>query len=432
MKPYFLIMRLFLLFLLGVSCVASNLAAQVNTITPDHVYMENIKTVKLSPEANELRLPVINLNSDQKLELGFDDLDGDVKNYYYTLLLCNTDWKPANLNPFDYLEGFLENRITDYHYSTLPLQKYTHYKLRIPNADCKPTLPGNYLLKVYLNGDTSQLAFTRRLMVTTNKAIIRGQIEQPVNPRIFRTHQKVDFSVSLKGINVNNPLSQIKVFILQNGRWDNAIRNLKPTFIRGDNLIYNTEDDCVFPAVKEWRWADLRSYRLQTERVRNIVNTKNQIDVYLMPDANRSILPYVYRRDVNGHYIPDILENGYNPDYEGDYAHVHFTFRAPQPFAGSEVYVFGEFTNYECNAVNSMTYNGEKGVYEATLYLKQGYYNYIYGIIPKGTDELQTQNTEGNWWETENNYTILVYYRPLGGRSDQLIGIRTLNSLEER
>lgn len=392
--------------------------------------MDNIKSVNLAPEGDGLQLPIINLNGNQQLELDFDDLDGDIKDYYYTLILCNSDWKPAKVSPFDYLDGFPENRITDYHYSTLPLQKYVHYKIKIPNTNCKPKRTGNYILKVYLDGDTSQPAFTRRFMVSSNKAIIHGKIEQPTNPEIFRTYQKVNFDVSLQGININNALSQVKVFILQNGRWDNAIKNLKPTFIRRNKLIYNTEEDGVFPAMKEWRWVDLRSFRLQTERVANIRNTKNTIDVYLKPDPNRSLLNYVYRRDINGHYLSEILESGYNPDFEGEYAKVHFTFAAPEPFAGSKVYVFGALTNYECNEQNEMTYNGKRNAYEATLYLKQGYYNYIYGIIPKGTHQLQTENTEGNWWETENNYTILVYYRPIGGRSDQLIGIRTLNSLE--
>jgi hypothetical protein len=326
----------------------------------------------------------------------------------------------------------MENRIDDYHYSTLPLQRYTHYSLTIPNNNCKPTRSGNYLLKVYLDSDTSKLVFTRRLLVVSNKAIIKGTIQQPVNPKIFQSDQKVNFSVSLQGLNVNNPFSQIKVFILQNGRWDNAIHNIKPTFIKGDELEYNTENDCVFPAGKEWRWADLRSYRLQTERVARIDYGKSQTDVYLHPDPNRSYQRYLFRRDLNGHYYPAILEEGYNPDFEGDYARVHFTFKAPSPFAGSDVYVFGELTNYECNASNRMTYNGVDEAYEATLYLKQGYYNYIYGIIPQGRHFLNTDNTEGNWWETENNYSILVYYRPLGGRADELIGLQTLNSLENR
>ncbi|HEX5552344.1 MAG TPA: DUF5103 domain-containing protein [Chitinophagaceae bacterium] len=406
--------------------------AQVNAVTPDHVYMDNIKTVKFSAAGNALAIPVIALGGSDQASLSFDDLDADVKNYYYTLVLCNADWKPANMNPFDYLRGFIENRVEDYHYSTIPLQHYTHYSVTIPNNNCMPTRSGDYLLKVYLNSDTSQLAFTRRLLVLENKAIIKGVIQQPVNPKTFQTHQKVNFSVSLQGINVNNALSQVKVFILQNGRWDNAIDNLKPTFIKGDELEYNTENDCIFPAGKEWRWADLRSFRLQTERVARIDYGKSRTSVILLPDYNRSHERYLYRRDLDGHYYSAILEQGYNPDFEGDYASVHFTFKSPTPFAGSDVYVFGELTNYECNASNRMTYNGADGAYECTLFLKQGYYNYMYGVIPMGGHKLHMNNTEGNWWEAENNYIILVYYRPLGGRADELIGMRTLNSLENR
>lgn len=419
--------------LLGICCLMMISAhAQVNGITPDHVYMDNIKTVKVVTGGNATTLPVLILGSNDKLTVGFDDLDADVKNYYYTLVLCNADWRPAGLNPFDYLHGFIENRVDDYHYSTLPLQSYTHYNLVLPNKNCTPIKSGNYLLKVYLDSDTSKIAFTRRLLVVNNKAIIKGTIQQPVNPKIFQTYQKVNFSVSLQGINVNNPFSQVKVFILQNHRWDNAIKNIKPTFIKGDELDYNTENDCVFPALKEWRWVDLRSFRLQTERVSHIEFTKNQTVVTLLPDENRSLQRYVYRSDLNGQYYPAILEPGYNPDYEGDYAKVRFKLLAPVPFAGSDVYVFGEFTNYECGDANKMTYNGADGAYEATLYLKQGYYNYMYGTIPKGGHLLDMNNTEGNWWETENDYTILVYYRPLGGRSDEIIGMRTLNSLQNR
>lgn len=421
------------IFLWGLCCLGAGIThAQINDITPDHVYLDNIKTVKVAPGGNPTGLPVIALGGNDRVVVSFDDLDADVKNYYYTLVLCNSDWTPASLNPFDYLRGFIENRVDDYHYSTQPLQEYTHYKLVLPNNNCTPSKSGNYLLKVYLNSDTSQLAFTRRLLVVNNRAIIKGNIQQPVNPKIFQTYQKVNLSVSLQGINVNNPLSQIKVFILQNGRWDNAIRNVKPTFIKGDELDFNAENDCVFPALKEWRWVDLRSFRLQTERVAGIDYGKTETNVYLHPDENRSHQRYLYRRDMNGHFYSAILEQGYNPDFEGDYAKVHFTFKAPVPFAGSDVYVFGEMTNYECARSNQMTYNGAKGVYEATLYLKQGYYNYMYGIIPKGYHKLDMNNTEGNWWETENDYTILVYYRPLGGRADELIGLRTLNSLQNR
>src|SRR5690625_2988726 len=404
---------------------------QVNTTTPDHVYLDNIKTVKLAPVDNPLKLPIINLNSSQKLLLSFDDLDERVKDYSYTLVLCNADWTPVNISPFNYIDGFKENRIRNYHYSTLPLQKYIHYQVRIPNRDIKPKLSGNYLLKVYVNEEEKKLAFTKRLMVTQNKAIVHGEVKQPTNPKVFKRYQRIDFDVNLQGLFVNNPLSQVKVFILQNGRWDNAIKNLKPTFIRGDKLVYNTEDQSIFPAMKEWRWADLRSFRLQTERVKGIVNSQKSIDVFLKTDFNRSQRPYSYRKDINGHFIPDIMESGYNPNYEGEYAKVHFYFSTPHPFPDSKVYVFGEMTNYECSKKNVMTYNPTKKVYETTLYLKQGYYNYIYGIIPDGTHQLLLKSIEGNWWEAKNNYTILVYYRPLGKRADRLIGIRSISTMEK-
>lgn len=419
-------------FLITGCCFPVVLLAQVDGVTPDHVYLDNIKTVKLSPLGSPSEYPVISLRGGDRVEVSFDDLDGDVKNYYYTLVLCNANWKPSTLTSFDYLRGFSENRITDYHYSTLPLQHYTHYRAEIPNANCTPTRPGNYLLKVYLDNDTSQLAFTRRLLIVDNKVIIRGSIEQPINPRIFRTHQKVDFSISLKGLNVNNPFEQVKVYILQNYRWDNAISGIKPTFIKGDVLEYNTENDCVFPAGKEWRWVDLRSFRLQTERVDHIDAGKRTTDVYVLPDPERVSIRYLYLRDINGRYFPEMLEQNYNPAYEGDYATVHFTFPVQSPYTGSDLYLFGEMTNYECNSANKLTYNPARHAYEATLYLKQGYYNYMYGMIRNGSHELNMDYTEGNWWETENDYTILVYYRPLGGRADELVGVRMLNSLQDR
>jgi len=420
-----------LIFLLG-CLIPLSLSAQISGVTPDHIYLDNIKTVKLSLQGSPQTFPVISLNGGEKVELSFDDLDADVKNYYYTLVLCNADWTPAILNPFDYLKGFTENRIAGYHYSTIPLQRYTHYDVVFPNDNIQPTKSGNYLLKVYLDSDTSRLAFTRRLLVVDNKAIIKGTIQQPVNPKIFRTYQKVNFDVQLSGLNISNPFEQVKVYVLQNDRWDNAVKKLKPTFLKGDVLEYNAENDCVFPAGKEWRWIDLRSFRLQTERVDHIHFADKSTDVYILPDQERVNARYVYHQDINGQYYPAMLEESYNPDYEGDYATVHFTFPAATPYAGSEMYIFGELTNYECNASNRMTYVPEHKAYEGSLFLKQGYYNYMYGLIDKGSNHLSMDNTEGNWWEAENDYTILVYFRPFGARADELIGVRTLNSIPGR
>lgn len=425
-------MRSILVIMLCTVWLRQSARAQATGVTPDHVYMDNIKTVRLTLEGAPLSFPVISLNSSDKVQLSFDDLDGDVKNYFYTLILCNADWTPSDLNQFDYLRGFTENRIAGYHYSTIPLQHYTHYSVEFPNNNITPTRSGNYLVKVYMDGDTSQVAFTRRLLVVSSKIIINGTIQQPVNPKLFRTHQKVNFSISTNGLNINNPFDQVKVYILQNYRWDNSVHGIRPIFIKSNELDYNTENDCVFPGEKEWRWVDLRSFRLQTERVDHINYAKSGTDVFVLPDRERTTAQYQYRKDMNGQYFPGMLESGYNPDVDGDYATVHFSFPAADPYIGSELYIFGELTNYECGEANKLTYNPAHRAYEGSLFLKQGYYNYMYGTIDKGSNKLNMDNTEGNWWETENNYTILVYYRPLGARADELIGIRTLNSMQNR
>ncbi|MCL6524606.1 MAG: DUF5103 domain-containing protein [Thermoflavifilum sp.] len=404
----------------------------INWITPDHVYQPYIKTVQFYPSDAPLNYPIIGLNSGQTLTLSFDDLQGDVKDYTYTIVLCNANWSPAAVNPFTFIKGFSEDRIHQYRFSTFPQQRYTHYTLTFPNNNMAPKLAGNYLLKVYLNNDTSQLVFTRRFLVTSNQVQIQGKIEQPLNPKIFHTYQKVNFHIDTRNLNLSDPFSQIHVWILQNNRWDNAIHDIRPTFVRGSVLEYNTENDCEFPAMKEWRWIDLRSFRLQTERVARIDESQRAITVYAKPDYSRADQHYQQRRDIDGRYTIEMMESGYNPNTDGDYATVHFTYITPQPFPDARLFIFGELTNYECNPSNELHYNPADSAYEGTLYLKQGYYDYVYGLVKPGSSVLDTRLTEGNWWETENQYTILVYYRAPGSLVDELVGVTLLNSLTNR
>jgi len=425
--------RCLLLLLAGQLLNTYYAAAQENAVSPDHIYFNNIKSVKFHPPGDPLSLPVITRGAGEQLELSFDDMDNDTKNYYFSFVLCNADWSRAQVNTLDYLQGFSENRIQNYRFSSIALQKYTHYSVAVPAPNSIPKKAGNYLLMVYLDSDTTQLAFTRRMLVVDNKAGVSGFIQQPVSPKLFRTSQKVNFSINTGGLNINNPFDQIKVYILQNYRWDNAVHGIKPMFLRGNEIVYNTEVDCVFPAMKEWRWVDLRSFRLQTERVDRSDYRRNGTDIYVKPDPERGNSIYQYIKDINGRYQLATLDD-YDPNFEGDYAAVHFSYPSREPYAGYDMYIFGELTSYECNESNKMVYNPSTGAYEGTLFLKQGFYNYIYGLIDKTVpnSKFNTEYTEGNYWEAENNYTILIYFRPLGGRSDELVGMATLNSMLNR
>ena len=404
----------------------------------DEIRMANIAGVKLYVQGNQMGYPIIGLNSNDMLELHFDDLDidGRIKNYYYTFELRNADWSPVNLSTFDYLKGYSQVRLNQYRVSSLALTKYIHYQAVLPDKNCVPSKSGNYLLKVFLDADTSKLAFSRRVLVVDKQVEIGAQILQPFNTEIFRTHQKVQFVVyNKKLINFQNPVQQIKTVILQNFRWDNAKKNIVPTFIRNNSFEYNTENDAVFPAGKEFRWADLRSFRFQSDRVLKAEQINKKTEITLQPDGERSQLRYINFRDYNGFYYIESSDAS-NPWWQGDYAAVHFTFvpNNNQPYPDKEVFIAGELTKYNMAGDMAMTYNAEKGVYEKTMFLKQGYYSYTYVTkdVKKRNAIAQTEQTDGNYWETENDYTVLIYYRSLSGRHDELIGVTTVNSLNSR
>jgi hypothetical protein len=400
----------------------------INVVAQDNTYYNNIRTVRFHQPGNQLSLPVINLNSSDQLTLSFDDMDADIKNYYYTYQICDVNWQPvASISQFDYLTGFTQSQITNYNYSYLTTATYTHYQISLPESSMLPTISGNYLLKVYLDGDTSKLAFTRRMMVLNSKATVAATIVQPFGPG-SRTGQRLKFTVNIGSINTFNTSTEIKAVVLQNYRWDAAISGIPPTFIRSNNLEYNADDIFVFPAGREWRWLDMKSFSLQSDRMRSVNYKKALTDVYLMKDTDRTSQPYIFYSDYNGLYIVSTLDNT-SVGTQADYATVHFSFAAPnqQPYPDKDVYLYGQLTNYRFTDSTKLKFNPVKKQYEINKLLKQGYYNYDYVLVDKA-DPSKRYDTDGNFFDTENNYTILIYYKSFTDRTDQLIGIANFNS----
>jgi hypothetical protein len=400
---------------------------------PDYIYRPNIHTITLTRGGDPYSYPVMALNSGEQFELHFDDLDGDVKTYYYTYLLCDADWTPSTLFSFDYIKGFQNVRITNYRTSSIAFTRYTHYQATLPDRNCYPTRSGNYLIKVFLDGDTSKLVFTRRFLVVDLKSSVAAEIQQPFNQQWFRTYQKVQIGVTLNStINVFNQ-QDATVVVLQNYSWSTALFLQRPNIFRGNYFGYNDEAITSFPAGKEWRWIDLRSLRLMSDRMQRLDKKTNSTEVFVKPDAERLRQPYIYYRDLDGTFTIETMDN-VNPFWQGDYAKVHFSYFPPgnRPYEGKSVYLYGQLTNYRPDDSSKMIFNPDRGAYEKTLLLKQGYYNYSYVTVPDNAmtaNNISYENTEGNYWGTENSYMILVYYRAFGARADELIGFTKLNSI---
>lgn len=412
-----------MLLLMG-CCIFLGGAAQTE---PDKVYSPTVKAVKLFLQNDQLSLPVIRLNSADLIELHFDDLGKNIQSYYYTFQLCDADWQPCQLSAFDFISGYIQQRITQYRNSSIAATNYIHYQALLPEYNCKPTKSGNYLLKVFLNGDTAQLAFTKRFYVVDQKASIAARVVQPLNQDTYLTHQKIQLKINLQKNDMVNALQQVKLTVLQNARYDNAVINPQPTFLKGNTIEYNGDDDLVFEGGNEYHWADLRSFRFLSDR---IVKVSNGSEIVLQPDAARKTSQYLYWQDYDGMFFIASADN-VNPWWQTEYGTVVFTLVPPnhQPYTGKDIFLSGELVANQLNENSKMEFNKEKGVYEKKILLKQGYYNYNY-IAKDVTDNTKPETSliDGSHWETENQYTILVYYRSLSNRYDELVGAYNLNS----
>ena len=417
-----------LLILLGV--LLGLQAFSANAINPDKVYDSSIKTIRVHPMGNALAIPVISLTQMNPLEISFDDLKAKYQNYFYSVELMNADWRSANLSVFDYLQGFNQNRITQYSISSIAIQPYYHYKFTFPNTNCRPTKSGNYIIKVYKDSNPQKVVFTSRFFVVDDQVSILSSIQEPFDGNISKTHQKVQLSVDTKKLSFFQP-DQIQVQVIQNYRYNDALRVNTPNFVRGSLLEYNSERDLIFPSGKELRWLDLQSFRLKSDRILNFEATANGTIVNVKPDFSRATTPYFIFKDVNGQFLISNSES-IDSENQNDYATVVFTYVPPNrlPLLGETLYLSGSLTNNVLDESSEMKFNAVTRAYQKSLLLKQGYYSYSYILRDKaGTDPMLDFNeTEGDHWETENAYSIFIYYRPPGARHDHLIGFTTAHS----
>lgn len=389
------------------------------------------KSVRLHREEWNLSYPIISLGSDEKLVLHFDLLGDNVETYYYSFTHCDKDWNPSGVFESEYLQGFVENRVEDYDMSFNTTVNYIHYSLSFPNSDVSFKISGNYIISVYPFGEPDRPVVTKRFMVSENTATIDATTERSKLTDFYLTGQQLDFIVDHSGLRLQDPYNYVNSTILKNGRWDNARTNLKPAFTGNDRLDYNSLSDIgVFPGGNEYRYFDIRSLRYQSEYVRKIENINGYYHVLLKESDNRAARGYFYNPDFNGKYYIDRQE-GINPHTDADYVYVYFTLPAAFPL-DRDVYVFGELTDWELSEKNRMEYNTETHSYECRLLLKQGWYNYIYAVPDDRPLASVFNEFEGDYYETENDYIILVYYRDPGGRYDRLIGHHILNNSGNR
>ena len=417
--------------------------AQDNYLIQDRTYVDNIRTVRWHVAGFPHSFPLVDLNGGAALQLSFDDLNTDIKRYTYQIIHLDMNWERSSLSPLEYNGGFEEAIVQVYDFSFRTLMNYVHYEITLPNEDVRWTKSGNYLLIVYEDENQKRPVITRRFMVVDRRVGINADVVRAVSPGKVQTHQEVDFAVDTENFPVRSPLQTLRGTVLQNGRWDNAVVGIEPNMIRNNNVIFDHQGQVIFGGGNEFRNLDLRSIQSPNTQVSFIGNESDRYSIDLAPDIPRTGMPYLNYADFNGDFVnlrfdrpvlnlsDDYFQNNFNRlqlKYTGDYIDLLFTLKINQPIPDRDVYLFGAFTEWKLKPEYQMAYNPAISAYVGKALIKQGFYNYWYVTTPAGAAAKEARppvmldDTERNYIETENDYLILVYYRPFGARYDELIG----------
>jgi hypothetical protein len=397
-----------------------------NVVYQDRVYHPKIRSVMFYADENMAgSFPgsapaVVKLGDPRRLILSFDELGDMAHNYSVRIIHCNFDWSVSSYSYLEYLSGFNEIQINSFEFSSATKVLYTHYHVEIP----KVKLSGNYLAEVF-DRDEGHTILTRRFVVFEPATRIFAEYRMPIGTQESRELQQIDVEISHPGIDFFSPSENVKLLIRQNYRWDNA-KVLKPLFVKAADRIldYRYFDlTNAFEGGNEFRVVDLSDFESNTigvadRRLENTINTLVLFPEHLWGNMNYSGLI----EDLNGRFVPN-RRRFLRPDTEADYTQTIFTLLADQPLA-SDVYVLGSFNHYHPSPESKMLYIPSQKRYTANLLLKQGYYNYFYATVENG--KINTKQTENSFELTENEYDILVYYKPFGGRGDRVVGYTQL------
>ncbi|OAV69988.1 hypothetical protein Barb6XT_00124 [Bacteroidales bacterium Barb6XT] len=396
--------------------IAVHVSAQLFTDVNDRL----IKTLQVKTASELISVPCIDLNGGKQIEINFDALSASYNRYAYSVIHCDADWKPSVLTPVEYMSGFQGLVIDDYASGMGTTVSYTNYRLLLPNRDVQFKVSGNYAVRICEEDKPGHIVLTACFSVVEPLVNISATVTGNTLIDTYASRQQVDFTVNHKALSIPYPQSELKVRVCQNNRRDNVVTDILPSGISAGRIEYANLRELIFEAGNEYRRFEFLSPRYNGMHVDGVSFHHPYYHVTLASDIPRSAHSYQYDQDQNGRFFINCI-NCNNPDVQADYFFVHFTLDA-DPLAGGSVHIAGDIYNNVLDEKSKMGYNRETGRYEKSLLLKQGNYNYHYLFLPNGQSRASAALTEGDYYQSENEYGIYIYYRPQGERYDRLIG----------
>jgi len=394
------------------------------------VFKKGIKSVLIYKSGWELSVPVMNLNSDDKITLVFDELGNSRNDYSYSLIHCGSDWFQSEIDPMDYIDGHEVNSVSNYQFSQNTMVDYVNYWIEFPDDNCKPLVSGNYIIKVFEGDDPEKVVLTARFYVVDQKVEISANVEKIKIDHGTGLNQRVNFNLKFNEMEIENPTENLSFKISKNNEVDKDINNLKPSAYYGNTLEYRNLNALSFAGGNEFRHFDTKSFKFLSDRLDKIEKRTDAYNIKLITDIDKTNSDYKAETDLNGKYLVK-LENNDRSHFMADYCYVNFELKTEKPLENGYFSVFGDLSKWALNDEFYLVYNPAKNIFEKQIFLKQGYFNYKYFFKPEVKDLLVENNgfeVEGNHFQSENDFHIMVYYKPIGNRYQELIGYTCINS----
>ncbi|MBP6397741.1 MAG: DUF5103 domain-containing protein [Saprospiraceae bacterium] len=455
-------MKLFFTLLLSICLYITGANAQTDFEYTNSVYSNQIKSIQTLVNGIITSVPVMRLNSSDRLVIQFDDLSEEEDNeFYYKLIHCTKDWEASPIQEIEFVEGFAEERIRDWQLSIGTKQIFTHYWFSLPNRDTRLRISGNYLLLVYDRGNDNTPLFTKRIIVAESAILPNMQWVRPSQTEFIRFNQQLNLSFQIKDVKLINPMRDVYTTVVQNGNWTNAMYNVAPRVFKDGQFTFDQFGLISFPGSNEYRFFDTRTLIGRGWGVKSIDYFIDGYEVLLTPAIRRDQKVYSFNFDFNGNFYVDnvdffsraifdsnlqnrnklvefrnnfayfdALDNewqGREKDLRSDYTNVIFNLKSPR--LDKDVYVFGAITEFQLQPRFKMKYDDRREMYTADILLKQGYYDYLFATEGEN-GKIDFSITEGSWQDAENEYKTIIYLREFATRYDRVLGVISSNSAD--
>lgn len=379
------------------------------------VYSPQIQCVQVVVDGNPLLPPLLDIDKQQHVEISWDEMSHDYHRYIYHIQHCQYDWAPSDgIFESDYLNGMNDQPVEDYEKSFNTTQIYTHYSVRFPNPETGLRLSGNYKVLIYEDGGNKEEPIIEARFCIYEKAVsIHTEVSSDTDIDFNKQHQQVSLRLNYGGLTVTDPHEQLRTVVMQNRRWDNRVVNPKANIRNQNGIAFTHCKELIFPAGNEFHKFEI----IDVNRAAMGVDRMEWFEPFYHATlfAETTGRNYRYDEDQNGTFVIR-CEDDEEESTTAEYVLVHFLLKSER-LPGGDVYVTGQWADGIFNEKYKMKYNELEQQYEAIVMLKQGYYSYQFV-----QEDGKTLRTMGDFYETENEYSTLVYFRAQGARTDRLVG----------